>query len=267
MDTPFSTGNKLLSDFLDEYKNWWGKYHKTITDSIELERDATKNDYIPYLELYPSFQIPSSSPKVLFVSCNPSGKDLSYYVDKHDDPNNIIVGFPDFFYYDKPILSSSCKTFISDLQIPSITDFAMIDVFPIVKSSQKGIEKAWERVRNKENTLHGAFTALFDIFQRIVLRIKPDVIIIPNAFIGTLFESGVLSSKTVIVDLTSFVLEYQDNNSTTFRTTAFASSMLSGGRIDRYSYARLVKEVKNYLKIPSYEYFNSFSNSTLNASI
>lgn len=252
--------NKFAYDRLNQYKEWWKQYRdsfigKVININKEdfplLQREYAKNDQlskyscarnsIPYMEITPLYR--EANDGLLFVNCNPSGTDYSYYRDNNSKPPT------DFFYYDKSenTYFNATEEFAKTVGGKSFENYAMIDVFPIVMQNQAVLKKAFDKSDGKSRD---AFNELIVYFLDSIERIKPKVIIVTNAFVKDLFtdiflESGLLD---VIPDDEKVCYNIKIKKSG-FATTVFCGGMIAGGhQMDTESKKRLIRDVALFMK-------------------
>ena len=246
------SANTLAKNYINEFDSWWRQYGSSIPHAI-LQRysSGVTNNQIPCLEISSSFKdISSEQIRVLFVNCNPSGSDESYYMAHSQSVGiNKVAGFNDFFYYDNQDSHyDACMRFVNELFKGDKHDFAMIDVFPLVKKDQSTIKQKW-LIKNKSQDLINAFDRLRSLFKQIVFDIKPTVIIVSNAFASSLFEQGYLTDSIPTPSTTgAYYLNVEFNG---YETVAFCGGMLTGQHtMDRFSRERLIRDVRDYLNIP-----------------
>lgn len=237
--------------FVPLYKGWFSTFQNTSSyQSISgtlFQREVMSNQTIPYLELCSSFheRIDSENKLILFVSCNPSGRDEDYYA-----ANNSSRDF--FCYYNRAdSIYNQVDDFIRVLGLTGV-EFAMADVFPIVKSKQKDLEVIWENELKKSRApVSNPFLELTNMFKEVVCEIRPTVIVAINAFVSGLFKDGFLSDNTPkppkLINDSYYDLSYYQNNQF-FNTVAFCGGMLTGQHaMDIHSRMRLMRDVRDYL--------------------
>ena len=145
---PFAQGIK------DELTAWWNAFGGDfIGQTIQLTKDSSfpllqkeyavsqgklphdTNVNIPYLEVTPLYT--KAQHGALFVNCNPSGTDYSYY--RTYNQNNDCCFYYGEFNPNNPYFQESEK-FAQEVGAQS---FAMIDVFPLVMQNQAVLKKAF----------------------------------------------------------------------------------------------------------------------------
>ena len=232
--------NPLARNYKREYKKWLSDFRKTpyfpVIEDTLFQRKVRKNAFIPYLELCSSFhkRTQPDHKLILFVSCNPSGREEAYYGQRN-------LTQDDFCYYDQAdSIYNQIEDFVSVLGLTGV-DFAMADVFPIVRSDQDVLKKAW---KNKKVDL----LPLTSLFKNVVCEIQPTVIVSINAFVTSLFGEGKLSNNTPTPVSIKGDLYYKLSYDKGFETVAFCGGMLTGKHaMDKHSKLRLIHDVHEYL--------------------
>ena len=160
--------NSFATNCIHNLLNWWNNYgnefvgqkvimnvkHNLTSPLLQREYANTSQlsgcsrDAIPYLEITPLYK--EAKDGLLFVNCNPSGTDYSYYKKKNSNPSN------DIFYYDKPgnTYFDAVMGFAEAIYGVGFDNFAMIDAFPIVMQNQAVVKKAfYDAYINKKDRL------------------------------------------------------------------------------------------------------------------
>lgn len=243
--------NDLAQKFVPKYQEWYNRTfqepssYQNISKTL-FQRRVTENLDIPFLEVCSSFHKRTQPEKrlILFVNCNPSGRDVEYYAAKN-------ANHSDFCYYNQEdSLYKEASRFIKDLCMEADVDFAMADVFPIVKSTQKDLEVIWKNELKKSKTSDSnPFLELTNVFKKVVCDIQPDVIVAPNAFVTSLFGKGHLSDNkpqpVAVTDKLYYELVYEQLPKP---IAAFCSGMLASRHaMDIHSRMRLIRDVREYL--------------------
>ncbi len=196
---------------------------------------------IPFLEITPLYT--NTKKGVLFVNCNPSGTDYSYY-DKHNKAQD------DCFYYGEfnpgnPYFQE-CEKFTQEVGAQS---FAMIDVFPLVMQNQAIMKKAFYEAYSTQNRKN-AFDALLGLFLKNIESIQPEIIVVTNAFVKDLFiekTSPLHKLLTGFDDKKKKDRVCYDIGIGQLKTTLFCGGMIAGGhRMDTESRNRLTRDVRHF---------------------
>lgn len=247
--------NKFANNKLKQYKDWWEQYHDSfLNGGIEvnkqyfplLQRDYAEDSQlskcscgrnsIPYMEITPLYR--EANDGLLFVNCNPSGTDYSYYKEKNNEPPT------DFFYYDKLDNTYFNATEEFAKAVGMSENYAMIDVFPIVMQNQAVLKKAFKEENEKRRD---AFNKLIDLFLDSIEQIKPKVVIVTNAFVKDLFINGFDERVCVVPDeeKVCYNIKIQER----FATTVFCGGMIAGGhQMDTESKKRLIRDVAYFME-------------------
>ena len=283
--------NKLLidtlaSDTIQELEKWWKDYRaffekqkitintKQNQESFLLQRDNADDqrlkasgcdrESIPFLEVTPLYR--KAEGGLLFVNCNPSGTDYSFYRNNNADPPKEI------FYYDRGVGSESdgendyfkaVREFSEKVCEKGFGNYAMIDAFPLVMQNQAVLKKAYidAVVLGRDNPKRAeAFKALIKLFIQTIESINPKVIIITNAFVKGLFRNNPdekngnklnirLSEDIVTVDpMDKDFVCYKIKTSHNFESTVFCGGMIAGGhQMDTDSRERLIRDIKRFI--------------------
>lgn len=235
--------NPFAQKYTKKYQEWWNNYSDAFVNThillkkqnhSLLQRHTINNDVIPYLEISALYRKANNG--LLILNCNPSGTDVSYYT-AHPEKNN-----GDVFFYDKMNKNSYFKAAEDISYKVGVGDnYAMIDLFPIVKQQQAVLREAYDK--RAQYGLEKAFEELLDIFREAVFDIAPKVIICANAFVTGLIANGTIDSA----------FSYDNNgifyniNCNGHKTVVFGGGMIAGGnQMDKESKKRLFRDVNNY---------------------
>lgn len=228
--------NKLALKYLCLYKNWWASHEGSQNHDSLFQRNLNKtsSSTIPLFEVTNMFRKPTKDGvNVLFVNCNPAGTDLNHYKN-----NNKLCH--EFFYYDntgKNQYFQSIDDFYKELGLND-DNYAMIDMFPIVIQEQAVLKKAY-------NADPSFFAPLISIFIQAVIELQPKVIVVTNAFVGSLFQTAIPKQINVQYNNVGVYHEIKDSR---LNTAVFCGGMIAGRhQMDRESKKRLIKDVKEYL--------------------
>lgn len=251
---PFAQGIK------DELTAWWNAFGGDfIGQTIQLTKDSSfpllqkeyavsqgklphdTNVNIPYLEVTPLYT--KAQHGALFVNCNPSGTDYSYY--RTYNQNNDCCFYYGEFNPNNPYFQESEKY----AQEVGAQSFAMIDVFPLVMQNQAVLKKAFYDAYSTHDNRETAFDELLRLFLKNIECIEPEFIVVTNAFVKDLFIEETSPMRKL---LSSF---QEDKNKVCyyigigqFKTTLFCGGMIAGGhRMDTESRKRLSRDVRHFL--------------------
>ena len=227
--------DEFASDFFGQYKNLWRKWSSEINTKDLFQRylHHPMEKSIPLIEISKLFRKPTRDRlEVLFVNCNPSGTDITYYKKKN------AIG-DDFFYYDKPnnAYLKNAEAFYKELGLVD-GNYAMIDLFPIVVKDQAILKNAYL-------TYTDFFDCLVKIFVDIVIELQPMVIVVTNAFVRDVLKKEMPKFFCFIEN--SLGVFYEMKNSR-LDTAVFCGGMIAGRQqMDVDSKRRLIRDVRNYL--------------------
>jgi hypothetical protein len=205
----------------------------------KLPHNTTVN--IPYLEISPLYK--NAKHGALFVNCNPSGTDYSYYR-TYNKNNNVCFYYGEF--KKKNPYFQECEKFAQEV---GVQQFAMIDVFPLVMQNQAVLKKAFKDAYATHNNQETAFDELLKSFLNTIECIEPEFIVVTNAFVKDLFTKENYQLHKL---LTSF---HEDKDRVCYdigigqlKTTLFCGGMIAGGhRMDTESRRRLTRDVRHFL--------------------
>lgn len=232
--------NPLALDYKKKYEDWFRGFQRLpCYNNVKgklFQREFLIKQSIPYLELCSSFhdRTQTEHQLILFVSCNPSGRDEDYYAANNSSQDV-------FCYYNRAdSIYNQVDDFIRVLGMTGV-EFAMADVFPIVRSAQDDLKDAWKKYKVD-------LLPLTKLFKAVVCEIQPTVIVAINAFVSGLFKDGFLSDNSsqplTLVNDSYYDLSYN----TSFSTVAFCGGMLTGQHaMDIHSRMRLIRDVRDYL--------------------
>lgn len=274
MNKPDSSS--LALNTLNELQRWWNNYKevfvkggiatKIIFNKEEVpllqrfyvhepqlkDGSSFNKESIPFLEITSLYRVAKNG--LLFVNCNPSGTDYSFYGKKNPYSSEVF-----YYYNDKNDYFKAVKLFSERVYEEGFTNYAMIDVFPLVMQNQAVLKKAYiTAITGSDGGLKDAFKSLINIFIGIIEQIQPKVIIVTNAFVKELFRNNPEENKRKKQDIrmegitvSSMDENYVCYHVTTrngFQTTVFCGGMIAGGhQMDTESKERLIREVRRFL--------------------
>lgn len=243
---------RLKSDYEhihSEYLDYFNRRRKDNTSTPDMELYTLEDDL---------------SSGILFVGMNPSGTDKDHY---HNKSQHNAKRKEDVYVYediDTPYFKAIEKLLaeIKNGEIIKDVNSSVLDLFSVVEKKQNVLQD--EYLGKKNECL---YNAMIDIFFKTILRLRPKVIVVINAFVGRCFK-GSQSSEVPLSDgrIKEWVKKLspcekfggyeiniakpestEDNEPLT--THIFFSSMLSGSRaLDCGSRENLAWIVRNYLK-------------------
>lgn len=233
------SGNPFAQSTKNFYVDWWNRNKDKFINCpnpFPFEKVIKNQDTIPYLEITPLHKVAKNG--ILFINCNPAGTDSKYYK-KHNQNKEIC------FYYNndaKKTYARLCESFAADI---NVSEYAMIDIFPIVVKEQKVIK---EDFNNPNNGRSEAYDELLDFFLKMIVEIQPKVIAVTNGFIKNLFidKNSSLNKKfdKFVEDSEKccYYIKIGD-----FETTLFCSGMIKGQHaLDSESLKRFKRDIRCY---------------------
>ncbi len=242
-------------DFKKKYDNLWrdslnSKCFPTERESVKnlghWRSRKTKNinfdpDIIPEIEISNHYYHNT----ILFVGMNPSGANIGFYNTNNQAHNSVLKYDGNGPYY------KIMQKFANDCYGKK-KEFAALDIFGIVQAKQKVIEEDF-----KQNP--GNYKEMFDLFLKAIDDLKPEVIVVANAFVrkimlrekpfkGNNFDTFYnhncyynLKENTIFG---GYDLDINNNN----KYHVYFSCMLSGGHLDSGNRENLIWLIKNSLK-------------------
>jgi len=243
-------------------KSEYDRIHQEYLDYFNRRRE--NNTSTPDMELYTLEDDLSNG--ILFVGMNPSGTDKDHYNNKsqHNGKRK-----EDVYVYediDTPYFKAIEKLLaeIKKGEIIKDVNSSVLDLFSVVEKKQNVLQD--EYLGKKNECL---YNAMIDIFFKTILRLRPKVLVVINAFVGRCFK-GSQSSEVPLSDgrfkdwikltsseefggyditITKPENVEGDKELETLTTHVFFSSILSGSRaLDCGSRENLAWIVRNYLK-------------------
>ena len=243
-------------------KSEYDRIHQEYLDYFNKRRE--NNTSTPDMELYTLEDDLSSG--ILFVGMNPSGADESHYEANNKDKSNRKRKDEVYIYEDidtpyfkaiKQLLAEIHKNGDNTIH----AKYSVLDLIGVVEKKQNVLQD--EYLGKKNECL---YNAMIDIFFKTILRLRPKVIVVINAFVGRCFK-GSQSSEVPTpdgrfqdwikltpseefggYDITITKPENVEGNEP-LTTHIFFSSMLSGSRaLDCGSRENLAWIVRNYLR-------------------
>ncbi|MBR0264935.1 MAG: hypothetical protein IJQ60_13775 [Prevotella sp.] len=243
-------------------KSEYDRIHQEYLDYFNRRRK--ENTSTPDMELYTLEDDLSNG--ILFVGMNPSGTDKDHYNNKsqHNGKRK-----EDVYVYediDTPYFKAIEKLLaeIKKGEIIKDVNSSVLDLFSVVEKKQNVLQDEYLDIKNER-----LYNAMIDIFFMTILRLRPKVIVVINAFVGRCFK-GTQSSEAPSPDgrfkdwikLTSseefggydITITKPENvegekELVPLTTHVFFSSMLSGSRaLDCGSRENLAWLVRNYLR-------------------
>ena len=245
---------RLKSDYEhihSEYLDYFNRRRKDNTSTPDMELYTLEDDL---------------SNGILFVGMNPSGTDKDHY---HNKSQHNGKRKEDVYVYediDTPYFKAIEKLLaeIKNGEIIKDVNSSVLDLFSVVEKKQNVLQD--EYLGKKNECL---YNAMIDIFFKTILRLRPKVLVVINAFVGRCFK-GSQSSEVPLSDgrfkdwikltpseefggyditITKPENAEGDKEPETLATHVFFSSMLSGSRaLDCGSRENLAWLVRNYLK-------------------
>ena len=243
---------RLKSDYEQihrEYLDYFNRRRKDNTSTPDMELYTLEDDL---------------SNGILFVGMNPSGTDKDHY---HNKSQHNAKRKEDVYVYediDTPYFKAIEKLLaeIKKGEIIKDVNSSVLDLFSVVEKKQNVLQD--EYLGKKNECL---YNAMIDIFFKTILRLRPKVIVVINAFVGNCFKgkrrkefpSPDCRIKEWVKKLSpcekfgGYEINIAKPESTEdnepLTTHIFFSSMLSGSRaLDCGSRENLAWIVRNYLK-------------------
>lgn len=237
--------------------------HREYLDYFNRRRKD--NTSTPDMELYTLEDDLSSG--ILFVGMNPSGAHESHYNAKKQSNGKWKEDVYVYEDIDTPYfkaIKNLLATIQKEKENSKEVNPSVLDLFSVVEKKQNVLQDEYLDIKNER-----LYNAMIDIFFKTILRLRPKVIVVINAFVGRCFK-GSQSSEAPSPDgrfkdwikltsseefggyditITKPENVEGDKELETLTTHVFFSSMLSGSRaLDCGSRENLAWIVRNYLK-------------------